>query len=153
MRCLPVTNMMQVIRRCLARKPDLVVGDAGDPYLLRWHLIPENPVFNMFLHCIRRDDYDSASHDHPWSSLSVTLRGAYREILLEHAAEYTACCRQLDGLPFTRTRRAGAGSIRWRRARTTHRLEVIRAPVWTLFITGPKTRKWRFYALPSGDEE
>lgn len=32
------------------RKPDFVIGDPANPYLLRWYVIPRNKVFNIYLH-------------------------------------------------------------------------------------------------------
>lgn len=113
------------------RRPDFIIGSAENPYMLRWWLIPRNGWFNVYLHQIRRDDDDRALHDHPWWNVSIVLRGAYREIT-----------------PKGRFMRR-AGSIVFRRATAAHRLEL---PVdgggirycWTLFITGPRVRKWGF---------
>lgn len=117
-------------------KPDLIIGDKDKPYLLRWHVIPRNPLFNVYLHKILRDDDDRALHDHPWPSLSIILRGGYIEVTASG----------------TFWRRPGA--FIFRRATTAHRLAL---PVvgggirycWSLFITGPKVREWGFHC-PQG---
>lgn len=62
-------------------EPHLVVGDPDDPYMLRWWVIPRNPLLNIYIHKFLRDDDDRALHDHPWPSLSVLLRGRLREIV------------------------------------------------------------------------
>lgn len=68
-----------LIERATRRPPDFVIGGAERPYLLRWWLIPRNPVFNVYLHQFMRSDDDRALHDHPWANCSVLLRGAYTE--------------------------------------------------------------------------
>ena len=109
----------------LIGSPDRVIG--GD-YLQRWYLLPRNHWCNVYLHKFGRSDDDRALHDHPWYSVSLLLKGE----LLEHS--------------FNRKRH-----IPWlwpvcRSAKFAHRLELVKGPVWTLFITGPRIRKWGFYA-------
>lgn len=53
------------------RPPDVVIGGFQNPYLLRWYVIPRNPVFNVYVHLFLRSDDDRALHDHPWANLSV----------------------------------------------------------------------------------
>lgn len=69
----------RIIARVTRRAPDFVIGSAEDPYLLRWWIIPRNKVFNIYLHRFMRSDEDRALHDHPWSNLSILLRGCYAE--------------------------------------------------------------------------
>ena len=121
--------MLQRIARIFHRPPDFIIN--GD-YLLRWWIIPRNKRFNIYLHCIARDDDDRALHDHPWWNVSVILRGAYRE-----------------HMPGGASRILRPGRIVWRPATSLHRLEVVHGPVWTLFITGPRVREWGF-ACPQG---
>lgn len=108
------------------RAPDFVIGDAGDPYLNRWWIIPRNAWFNIYLHEFVRSDDDRALHDHPWVNLSILLRGSY----LEHF---------LDGR--VKMRKAWRPWAPWR---LTFRFPK-EARVWTLFITGPKVRTWGFH--------
>lgn len=109
------------------RKPDFIIGGKDRPYMLRWYLLPRNAWFNVYLHCVLRDDDDRALHDHPWQSVSLVLAGVYREIRSNRS---WAC---------------GPGSVIYRRAETCHRLEVVSGPVWTLFITGARVRNWGFH--------
>jgi len=105
-------------------QPDRIIG--GD-YLHRWYIIPHNRVFNIYLHRFGRSDDDRALHDHPWYSVSFLLQGE----LLEH---YLNGCRHIPHfLPVFRT------------AKFAHRLELVKGPVWTIFITGPRVRSWGFY--------
>lgn len=106
------------------RKPDRVINGG---YLQRWYIIPRNRFMNIYLHRFGASDDDRALHDHPWYSASFLLRGE----LLEHSFK-------------------GGRHIPWlipvfRTAKFAHRLEVVKGPVWTVFITGPAIRQWGFY--------
>ena len=137
-----------MIDKALGRYPDRIIGDASDPYLLRWYIIPRNRFFNIYLHKFCRSDDDRALHDHPWLfNASILLRGKY----LEHTPKGAFA------------RRVGIPVFRWGKA--PHRVElekyyedfiprwgmsfVREHPVWTIFITGPVVREWGFYC-PSG---
>lgn len=126
-----------------ARAPDLIVGSRERPYLMRWWLIPRNPVFNVYLHLFLRSDDDRALHDHPWWSVSLMLRGTLRE-------------HTIDAGGVHRRRLIHAGNVRVRSSRFAHRLELITPqPAWTIFITGPVMREWGFHCtkgwVPHGD--
>lgn len=121
-----------------SRRPDFVIGRAGDAYLKRWWLIPRNPIFNVYLHEICRSDDDRALHDHPWVNASIILGGMY----VEHTIR--------AGGIHARTLRT-AGDIVVRGPRAAHRLEVIPgSPPLTLFITGPRLRTWGFHCPETG---
>lgn len=113
--------------------------DIGPGYLHRWHLIPRNPIFNIYLHKFMHDDHDRALHDHPWHSVSVLLKGRLREVLKQKIpAPGEAPIVQRSRCP------------RWlvpvfRKAKTAHRLEVVTPTAWTLFLTGPRIRVWGFH--------
>lgn len=127
----------RLISRATRRAPDFVIGGHERPYLLRWWLLPRNPVFNVYLHCFLRSDDDRALHDHPWLfNCSMLLQGRYREHTPAGAFE----------------RHAGDWKFRWGGA--PHRVELLTsddqlAACWTLFITGPRVREWGFYC-PKG---
>lgn len=113
----------------LKRPPDRIIGDS---YLHRWHLLPRNRWFNVYLHRYTGSDDDRALHDHPWHSVSFLLRGRLRE--------------HLQG---GRRRVIARGWPVFRRPRMAHRLELLSEDALTLFITGPKVRDWGFYC-PQG---
>lgn len=127
-----------LIAPALRRAPDFIIGGAERPYLLRWWLIPRNPVFNVYLHCFLRSDDDRALHDHPWISLSVILRGQYTEH--EIAA---------GGINVKNVRTAGQWRLR-RSGKMAHRIELTDGPCWTLFVTGPRYREWGFHCPEAG---
>lgn len=97
-------------------------------YLYRWYAIPKNRFFNIYLHLFVGDDDDRAPHDHPWPSLSIALQGT----MLEH----------MDG---EEIRIIKKGDIIFRSATHRHRQTMVSNEAITLFITGPKYRKWGFW--------
>ena len=101
----------------------ILVG--APPFMKRWHLIPRNPFFNVYLHNIFGADIQTP-HDHPWFNLTIVLKGAY--------------CERANG----RTEIREAGDFKFRSPWFAHRIWVKREPCWTLFITGPRIRKWGF---------
>ena len=56
----------------------VIENEAGDPYLVRWSL-DAGRFGSVKLHHILRSDDDRDLHDHPWSFVSVILRGGYWE--------------------------------------------------------------------------
>lgn len=128
------------------REPDLTIGGRANPYMRRWFLIPRNPVFNLYLHEIVRDDDDRALHDHPWINLSWVMRGGYWEVL------FVGAPKPGKPLPSQQQLWRPPGFIGWRHAKTAHRLVLGRdpsghmaVPCWSLFVTGPKLRSWGFW--------
>jgi hypothetical protein len=123
------------------RPPDFIIGGADRPYLLRWWIIPRNPVFNAYLHCFLRSDDDRAHHCHPWLfRLSWLLKHRYIAHHIWKGGVTTADLRELGSLEF-----------RW--GASPHRVELLGGaepePCWTLFITGPRIREWGFHC-PKG---
>lgn len=113
------------------RPPDRIIGER---YLERWHLIPRNPFFNVYLHRFIGSDDDRALHDHPWWSVSILLRGSLAEVSRTDQPGYRTKRRIID-----RFRPV------FRSAEYAHRLELLGdAPAWTLFLTGPVVREWGF---------
>jgi len=138
----------KIIARITRRPADFVIGGRERPYLLRWFVIPRNPVFNVYLHQFRRSDDDRALHDHPWLfNASWLLSGEY----VEHTIK-------AGGLLVRTHRRAGDWKLRWGKA--PHRVELLTPPAhaeeepalpcWTIFITGPRVRQWGFYCMERG---
>ena len=140
-------KIIQKIINKFRREPDRHIGGKENPYMRRWHIIPRNKWFNIYLHHFLRDDDDRALHDHPWHSLSIMLAGSY----LEH-------------LPGGVIRTVNAGSVKFRKATHMHRIQLFKErtyehstvffrevprPVWTIFITGRKIREWG-YDCPQG---
>lgn len=94
------------------------------PYLIRWNLFGCK-WFSVKLHKILLSD-DACLHDHPWTFISLILRGGYVEET------------------FSGKRLYGPGSILYRPAWWAHRLEIFQ-PAITLVITFKKQRQWGFF--------
>jgi hypothetical protein len=106
-------------------RSDIYFGD--ELYMRRWRLGPKRWP-GLRLHHIVRGDSDRELHDHPFSFVSIILRGGY----IEHT---------LDG----RSVRYGPGSVVFRSAEALHRLELGK-PAWTFVLRGPIRRDWGFLA-------
>lgn len=123
-------------------KPSKVIGEN---YLSRWHVIPKNPLFNIFLHRFVGSDDDRATHDHPWKSWSILLSGDLSEVFkyhfypdnpMVHGGYYCELKRSIKRFKMVS-----------REAEFAHRL-ILEGdkPAWTIFITGPRIRKdWYFW--------
>lgn len=129
----------KIIDLITRRQPDFIIGGDENPYLLRWWLIPRNPVFNIYLHQFLRSDDDRALHDHPWLfNVSWLVKGSYIEWVPGKSPL----------VPAPTFLHEGAVKFRWGKA--PHRLQLFKdyygeKPVWTLFLTGPRVREWGFY--------
>lgn len=117
----------------LRGRPDEIIGELANPYLLRWYLVPHNRWLNVYLHKFVRSD-DPHLHDHPWAWFaSLVVAGSYVEVTP-----------------------VGLGSRRQASVALhagTHRHRVIlplntdghEIPCWTVMITGPHRRQWGFW--------
>lgn len=157
----PYQHGLAWFKRWFTGKPHQVIGD-GSPYLLRWYVIPRNPLLNIYVHKFLRSDDDRALHDHPWWFVSLVLRGGYVEVHEADHGKTMALCRTsiLDwGSPF-RSRMVAFRPATWRhRVVLPHELrqvqyadgtwsretQMVEKPCWTLIVTGPKVREWGFW--------
>lgn len=132
--------LQRLAARTMRRAPDFIVGGQDNPYLLRWFVIPRNPVFNIYVHRFLRSDDDRALHDHPWAWCSILLQGSYVEWRKP----------KLGSLLLLNTQHFEAPSVRCHGPRFAHRLELMpNIECVTLFITGPRVRNWGFHC-PQG---
>ena len=103
-----------------------VISDGGDTVYMKRLTILLTPWFSIKLHRIYRPDRDRDLHDHPWTFLSILLRGTYLE-------------DTVDGPRLVRW-------WNWKRAEGRHSIKwTSRTPIWTLVFTGPKRRVWGFW--------
>lgn len=154
--------LKRTIRYILAKLPLFVIRDpAGTPYLYRYTLL-KGPGFKVMLHRIVRSDGDRELHDHPWSFLTIMLRGGYYE-----ETEAPNDITYSNGGP-TRSAWKPPGTIAWHPAEHRHRVRLRKVwtgefvnvddaygwhsePVyaereaWTLVIRGPRRREWGFW--------
>lgn len=122
----------------IRRPPDVVIHEN---YLRRWHVIPRNRWFNVYLHNFLEPDEGCDLHDHPYWSVSIVLRGLY-----------------VEELPGLKSKTRSAPALILRTPTTAHRIyHVSKGGAWTLFITGPRVRQWGFYRddgwVPASENE
>lgn len=117
-----------------SRRPDLIIGgDRTPPYMKRWFVIPRNRFFNIYLHEVGQDDEDRALHDHPWMNMSYVIDGGYIEHTIENGGVHKRIPRPV-------------GAVKFRLPTAAHRLELANGKqAVSLFLTGPKVRKWGFH--------
>ncbi|MCW5678430.1 MAG: hypothetical protein KIT65_10850 [Xanthobacteraceae bacterium] len=126
--------LLQLANKTMMRRaPDFIIGDH---YLHRWWIIPRNRFFNIYLHHFLKSDEDRALHDHPWWNISLLLDGEYTEHTIDAGGVNVRTVRK-------------AGEVKYRGAKSAHRVELHNGPCWTLFITGPRIREWGFHC-PNG---
>lgn len=95
------------------------------PLLRRWVLV--TPLGTFRVHHLCAPDV-AHYHDHPWSFLSVVVRGWY-----------------VEEFPDGDTIRRGPGSLAWRSSRVLHRVAAVsEGGAWTLVFTSPRRKSWGF---------
>lgn len=112
-------------------KKTVIFHQPDDPYMTRW-VINLGPFGCFRLHHIHRADAEYEHHDHPFSFISLVLKGWYLE--------------ELGGQ--RKTLRRGLGSIAFRNAASAHRIvDVAPGGAWTLLWTTPHRDEatWGFY--------
>lgn len=108
----------------LFRKKQILRGRNG-VYMTRWRLL-STPWFGIFLHRFDGPDEYPTLHDHPWSLVSLVLKGGYEEYT---SYEDTRLVRHLN----------------LKRATDFHWIDrLFRVPTWTLILHGPRRRVWGF---------
>lgn len=114
--------LLKIIKQSLAGRPcDLLIDR---DYMERWYLLPRNRFFNLYFHRFYGSDAP-VPHDHPWVSMSWILDGSY----VEHTQRGAS--------------KKSVGNITLRGAKSLHWIEIDK-PVYTLFVTGPRMRRWGF---------
>ena len=112
----------------------------GEDYMHRYYLFLKDRTwfpFNITLHKIVRSD-DPIMHDHPWSYMTIILKGGY----WEHTPIFNN-----EGKMFAEFQTwRGPGSIIKRKAGEYHWLELDEnvGPATTLFFMGRQQRDWGF---------
>lgn len=124
-----------------SRNPDVIIGNADNPYVHRWWIGPHGDEPSAYIHRFFRSDHDGALHDHRYDNVSVILEGSYDEHF--HYFPLTV----IDGKYKTYSLTRGVGDIIARPADTPHRVSIIDGPVTTIFFTGKAVREWGFVTV------
>lgn len=118
----------------------------------RWLLMPdpENPgalkpkpwlPVSLRLHHIARPDLDRHFHDHPWTFVSLVLRGGYAECRPSSAVPNWRGGDEEDGVTSVRL----PGSIGIRRYTDRHRIVSVLPDTLTLVLVFRKRQSWGFF--------
>ena len=112
----------------------------GEDYMHRYYLFLKDRTkfpFNVTLHKIVKSD-DPIFHDHPWSYMTIILKGGY----WEHTPVFNNDGKKIA--EFQKWR--GPGSVIIRKAKDYHWLELDDSvgPAITLFFMGSQQREWGF---------
>ncbi len=109
-------------------------------YMRRWYLLVFPKLFSIRVHHIMQPDLDRWPHDHPWSFISIIIRGGYIE----------EWCRRdefnLFGDKWGTRRCSRRRFLNLKRKTDLHKITEFIRPggAWTLIITGPEGREWGF---------
>ncbi len=128
----------RVLALFLARY-ELIPAPDGKPYLSRWHfplwLARRYGAAELFLHHFHTSDPDRGWHNHPYEWCEGRLlQGAYVQAIPQFWLG--------EWRPAYKTFRAGD---RNRLTNERHAVALIKSPVRTLFLAGPKHgRSWNF---------
>lgn len=106
----------------------------GRVYLDRWGF-EWKPLGGIFVHRMHAPDPGKDVHDHPWTFVSVILKGGY--------IERFSSVREIDSSRYRPRRPGSFKRVRLDEAHTITRL--IGATSWSLVVHGPNVRKWGFY--------
>ncbi|MGH7487276.1 MAG: hypothetical protein ACREMY_17005 [bacterium] len=126
-------------------------------YMNRWWVVKPRRwlSFSIRVHQILRSDLDRHIHDHPWSYVTIILRGGYYEVTAISEREFWARAfvggaSFEEGGSYYLRKWYGPGSILFRRAQHAHKLIIPDGTTcWTLFMMGPYSQGWGFYT-PEG---
>ena len=120
----PKSWVEEVLRRYLPYK-EIGWWDIGEVFFR--YTLAKTPWFNIYLHQLDAPEWHPIGcHDHPWSFVTVLLKGGYLEY---------------DGKARKRRR---AGSVLYRPAEYHHDVTTPYGRSWSLVITGAKKRNWGF---------
>jgi len=101
------------------------LGEGDCPYVIRWKL--NLYLFSIRIHHFVRSDDKRAFHDHPFSFITLVLKGHYWD-------NNQTGAELMD-----------AGTIKYRPSHYRHSVVVPEGGVWTLLLTGREKRDWGFY--------
>lgn len=135
-------RLVDALIRRAKRTPYLHLFHAdGSPYMERYWLL-DTRWLSIKVHWIATPDYDRHMHDHPWWFASLVLRGWYIEDRPHSRVPYF----WNDGREFCYHVVRSPGSFAYRAIGERHRVSTVSpGGVWTLFINGPRARKWGFH--------
>lgn len=123
------------VRWALMATYDIPCED-GELYLRRLRIV-QTPLFGVYLHELHKSDAGRQLHDHPYSFVSIILKGGYRELVPIH---------QVPGFRVNMLRHWKRWSVHYMPAEHRHRIDSLdKKPTWSLLLVGRRKRVWGFY--------
>lgn len=107
----------------------------GLMYLARLRII-QTPWFGIYVHDIYEPDADRDPHNHPWSFISIVLRGSYIERLYEDPLNHRD--RWVSKFHLKR-------SVHRMGRKSAHRIVKASPGLKTLILVGPRRANWGFF--------
>lgn len=107
----------------------------GLVYLVRLRII-QTPWFGIYLHDIHEPDADRDPHNHPWSFVSIVLRGHYVERLYEDPN---------SDIFHSRLHARMRWSLHKMGRTSAHRIIEAAPGLKTLILVGPRRSNWGFF--------
>lgn len=148
--------LRRVLARVAKRLPFTTIRNpiSGEPYLDRYYVAGGTEAlrnfpadtrkrlgwlpFTVYLHHIRRPDWTTDLHNHPWNAVSMILAGGYLEERLHgdpHSDNFRIVSRWRAPWSFARILRDDF-----------HRISVVDGEsTWTLMVVGKKGLSWSFF--------
>ena len=98
------------------------------------YVLVKTPWFQILLHRLWSPNWHPQAHDHPWSFVTLILRGGY-----------------LERVPGGQNVWRGPLTFLYRSAEFAHNVATDGAVCWSLVVTGPKRRQWQFVDEATGE--
>lgn len=117
---------MKILDTYLFHYDEIVHPYETDVYMRRWRIFYNKKIGGLRVHNIIKGDSDRHLHDHPFSFLSLIIKGGYVE--------------QYGNKSIAHTRWA---FIR-RAAKSFHRIKQVQEDTWSVVLHGPVTNDWGF---------
>lgn len=131
-------NIAHLLYRLTASRPCRLIHRGQDERYLERYWLGRWRGVTAYLHRFVASDADEWVHDHPWSwSVAIVLTGGYQEERLEHFCPATGWKSKHRFIGWWRR-------LNVIRGRDFHRIAAAIPESWTLFIHGPRTKRWGF---------
>lgn len=113
----------------------------GTDYLVRRRIV-QTPWFGVYVHDINERDKDRDPHNHPWSFVSIVLRGHYTENYYPNPksrSEFSSIA------PYYYRQTWKRFSVHKMGRNSAHKITEAGPKLKTLIITGPRKGSWGFF--------
>jgi hypothetical protein len=126
-------NLLKQVLNRLFNHEDIGWKDIGETFI-RYDLL-KTPFGNLYLHNLicptshLDENGNLLCHDHPWWFITLVLKGGYTEM--------TSVDRGWIVVGVLKP-----GALRFRSAKWSHSVTTSEKGMWSLVLTGPKSREW-----------